>query len=252
MHIMNNDCFDNDFFFLDTRLEITSWTHTFPNKLYKVGKTCQLQLCFCMSVPLLSQLCSPLNDLQIGAVLVLWFRWLHPGALWETAEAMRWKGDHGRVTEDVDPSWRAAQLDLVAHRHGLSDVAVVPTELPLGRPGEETNTRCSPPTSQAARAPLHSGDVRTFPACWRSCFRWLTGEEDTVCSSSSTAGCYTGPSHNASGRRVWACLPDAFLPEDHYHDCSTRTGWWTGKIAVRSHPTPTPPPTTHHPPNGMQ
>lgn len=93
-----------------------------------------------MSIHLLSQLCSPLNDLQIGAVPVLWFRWFYPGALWETAKAIRWKGDHGGVTEDINPSGRAAKLNLVTHRHGLSDVAVVPTELPLSRPVEVTVT----------------------------------------------------------------------------------------------------------------
>lgn len=93
-----------------------------------------------MSIRLLSQLCSPLNDLQIGAVLVLRFRWFYPGAMWETAKAIRWKGGHGGVTEDVNPSGRAAQPDLVTHRHGLGDVAVVPTELPLSRPVEATVT----------------------------------------------------------------------------------------------------------------
>lgn len=123
-----------------------------------------------MSVHLLSQLCSPLNDLQIRAVLVLGFRWFHPGALWETAKAIRWKSDQGCVTENVNPSRRAAQLDLVAHGYGLSDVAVVATKLPLGRPVEVT-LAAKLQNQKQRKNDFNSGVVQTFPACWRSCFQ---------------------------------------------------------------------------------
>lgn len=76
----------------------------------------------------------PLNNLQIRAVLVLWFRWLCPGGLWESVKAAGRKGDDCCVTEDVNQAGRTRQLSLLTHRHSLSNVAVVPHELSFDRP----------------------------------------------------------------------------------------------------------------------
>lgn len=66
--------------------------------------------------------------------MILRLRRLRPGGLWETVKAAGRKGDDRRVAEDVDQSGRTRQLPLLTHRRGLSDVAVVPLELPLDCP----------------------------------------------------------------------------------------------------------------------
>lgn len=83
----------------------------------------------------------PENNLQIGAVLVLWFRWLCPGGLWESVKAAARKGDDCCVTEDVEQMGRTRQLSLVTHRHSLTYVAVVPLELSLDGPVDATNKK---------------------------------------------------------------------------------------------------------------
>lgn len=88
-----------------------------------------------------SALCFPLNNLQIRAVLVLWFRWLCPGGLWESVKAAGRKGDDCCVTEDVNqPGW-TRQLSLLTYSHSLSDVAVVPLELSLDCPAGTTKRK---------------------------------------------------------------------------------------------------------------
>lgn len=114
----------------------------------------------------LFSLCFPLNNLQIRAVLVLWFRLLCPGALWKTTESVRRKGDDCCVTKDIDPSGRTAQLSLLTHRHGLSDVAVVPSELPLNRPVETTDTKRQLTFNFLNGIPLYLCTGQTCPACW--------------------------------------------------------------------------------------
>lgn len=106
----------------------------------------------------------PLNDLQIRAVLVLWFRWLCPGGLWESVKAVGRKGDDCCVTEDINQSGWTGQLSLLTHRHSLSNVAVVPFELSLDRPVETTENVTSPPISSTASLP-YSCIVQTCPSC---------------------------------------------------------------------------------------
>ncbi len=84
----------------------------------------------------------PPNNLQIRAVLVLRFRRLCPGGLWESVKAAGRKGDDCCVTEDVNQSGWTKQLSLLTHRHSLSNVAVVPLELSLDCPvGATDRTR---------------------------------------------------------------------------------------------------------------
>lgn len=91
--------------------------------------------------PCVSSLCFPLNNFQIRAVFILWFRWLFPGGLWEFLKAAGRKRDDGCVTEHVNQSGRTGQLSLLTHGHSLSDVAVVPLELSLDCPVGTTDRK---------------------------------------------------------------------------------------------------------------
>ena len=57
----------------------------------------------------------PLNNLQIRAVLVLWFRWICPGGLWESTQAVSRKGDDRCVAEDINHLRWAGQMSLLTH-----------------------------------------------------------------------------------------------------------------------------------------
>lgn len=74
-------------------------------------------------------------------MVVLRFRRLCPGGLWESVKAAGRKGDDCCVTEDVNQSGWTRQLCLHTHRHSLSNVAVVPLELPLNCPVGATDRK---------------------------------------------------------------------------------------------------------------
>lgn len=67
-------------------------------------------------------------------MLVLWFKWLCPGGLWESVKAAARKGDDCCVTEDVNQTGWTGQLSLHTHIHSLTNVAVVSHELSLNCP----------------------------------------------------------------------------------------------------------------------
>lgn len=90
---------------------------------------------------------SSLNNLQIRAMLVLWFRWICPGGLWEAVKAVRIKGDDCCVAEDVNHLGRTGKPSLLANSRSSSDVAVVSFELFLQRSVQNTHTKCHLPTS---------------------------------------------------------------------------------------------------------
>lgn len=78
-------------------------------------------------------LISFLNNLQIQARLVLWFRWICPGGLWEVVKAVGSKGDDCCVAENVNhPGW-TGKPSLLAKSRSYSNVAVVSFELSLQR-----------------------------------------------------------------------------------------------------------------------